>query len=97
MTDSTTRAAEEAAQNAALQKAVASNPDDVAAVSSLADLDLLAGRVDAAFDRLVELVRRTSGSDRDAARAHLVELFELVGPQDERVARARTALANALF
>ena len=81
----------------ALQAAVAANPDDVAAVSSLADLDLVAGRVDAAFDRLVELVRRTSGADRDAARTHLVGLFELVGNQDERVARARTALANALF
>lgn len=82
---------------AKLRAAVAADPDDVAAVSSLADLDLLGGRVDEAFDRLVELVRRTSGTDRDAARTHLVGLFELVGNQDERVARARTALANALF
>ena len=82
---------------ARLRAAVAADPDDVAAVSSLADLDLLGGRVDQAFDRLVELVRRTSGADRDAARTHLVGLFELVGNQDERVAKARTALANALF
>ena len=46
---------------------------------------------------MLELVRRVSGSDRDAARTHLVGLFELVGNQDDRVARARTALANALF
>ena len=38
-----------------------------------------------------------SGTDRDAARTHLVELFELVGNQDERVVKARTSLANALF
>ena len=72
-------------------------PDDVAAQTAVADLDLLGGHVEDAFTRLVDLVARTSGDDRDAARTHLVGLFELVGPQDERVARARTALANALF
>ena len=55
------------------------------------------GQVEEAFARLVDLVRRTSGDDRARARQHLVELFELVGPQDDRVIRARTALANALF
>jgi putative thioredoxin len=43
------------------------------------------------------VVRRSSGDDRDKARAHLLELFDLVGSDDERVAKARTALANALF
>jgi putative thioredoxin len=72
-------------------------PDDVAAQTAAADLDLLDGRVEDAFARLVDLVARSSGDDRDAARTHLVGLFDLVGSQDERVARARTALANALF
>ena len=72
-------------------------PDDVAAQTAVADLDLLDGHVEDAFARLVDLVARTSGDDRDAARTHLVGLFELVGGADERVARARTALANALF
>lgn len=81
----------------AARKAAAERPDDVAAQSAVADLDLLGGHVEDAFGRLVELVRRTSGADRDAARTHLVELFELVGGQDDRVAKARTALANALF
>jgi putative thioredoxin len=76
-------------------KAVAA-PDDVQAQTDASDLDLLEGLVDEAFARLVELVRRSSGEDRDRARTHLVGLFELVGP-DDRVARARTALANALF
>jgi putative thioredoxin len=75
----------------------AEHPDDVAAQTAAADLELLSGNVEDAFGRLVELVRRTSGDDRDAARAHLVELFELVGNDDDRVAKARTALANALF
>ncbi|MDQ1605114.1 MAG: putative thioredoxin [Actinomycetota bacterium] len=71
-------------------------PDDVQAQTDAADLDLLEGLVDEAFARLVDLVRRSSGEDRDRARTHLVGLLELVGP-DDRVARARTALANALF
>jgi len=82
---------------AAVQAAAASRPDDVGVQTQAADLDLLEGRVDAALDRLVELVRRTSGAERDAARTHLVELFEILGPEDPHVGPARTALANALF
>jgi putative thioredoxin len=81
----------------AVRARAAEAPDDVAAQTAAADLDLLEGRVEDAFTRLVQLVARTSGDDRDAARTHLVGLFDLVGNQDERVARARTALANALF
>ena len=81
----------------AVRQAAAENPDDVAAQSAMADLDLLGGQVEDAFSRLLDLVRRLSGSERDAARTHLVSLFELVGNQDDRVAKARTALANALF
>jgi putative thioredoxin len=77
--------------------AAAAAPDDVAAQTRVADLDLLGGHVEDAFGRLVELVRRTSGDERNAAREHLVSLFELVGTDDPRVAKARTALANALF
>jgi putative thioredoxin len=82
--------------NAVRQRA-AERPDDVDAQAAVADLDLLGGHVEDAFARLLDLVRRVSGADRDAARTHLVGLFELVGNQDERVAKARTALANALF
>ncbi len=81
----------------AVRQAAAENPDDVAAQSAVADLDLRGGQVEDAFNRLLDLVRRLSGSERDAARTHLVSLFELVGNQDDRVAKARTALANALF
>lgn len=72
-------------------------PDDVAAQTLVADLDLLAGRVDDAFARLVELVRRTAGDDRNAAREHLVGLFAAVGNEDPRVLKGRQALASALF
>jgi putative thioredoxin len=79
------------------REAAASRPDDVAAQTMVADLDLLGGHVDDAFTRLVELVRRTSGADRDAAREHLLALFGAVGNDDPRVLRGRQALASALF
>jgi len=82
---------------AAVRASAVENPDDVAAQIAAADLDLLVGQIEDAFNRLIELVRRTSGDDRVRAREHLVELFALVGNDDERVAKARTALANALF
>jgi putative thioredoxin len=81
----------------AARQAAAERPDDVAAQAAVADLDLLSGNVEGAFARLLDLVQRLSGSERDAARTHLVGLFDLVGNQDDRVAKARTALANALF
>ncbi|CAB4702766.1 MAG: tetratricopeptide repeat protein [Actinobacteria bacterium] len=72
-------------------------PDDVDAQTLVADLDLLGGDVDAAFARLVDLVRRTSGDDRTAAREHLLGLFAAVGNDDARVLRGRQQLASALF
>jgi putative thioredoxin len=53
--------------------------------------------VEAAFERLVALVGRTVGEDRDRAREHLVGLFELFAPDDPRVTKARRSLARALF
>ena len=63
----------------------------------MADLDLLGGHVEDAFGRLVETVRATSGDERNTAREHLLELFQVIGAGDERVAKARRALTSALF
>ncbi|MFL6157513.1 MAG: co-chaperone YbbN [Marmoricola sp.] len=79
------------------REAAASNPDDVAAQTMVADLDLLGGHVEDAFARLISLVARTDGDDRDAARTHLIGLFGAVGNEDPRVQRARRDLASALF
>jgi putative thioredoxin len=75
----------------------ARSPDDIAAQLQAADLELLGGQVQEAFNRLIEVVRRTNGDERNQAREHLVQLFELVGNEDPHVIKARTALANALF
>jgi putative thioredoxin len=60
------------------------------------DIDLLEGRVDEAFTRLLALIR-AGGDLRDPARARLLELFDAVGLDDPRVVTARKALTNALF
>ncbi|MGB9375097.1 MAG: tetratricopeptide repeat protein [Jiangellales bacterium] len=72
------------------------DPSDVDAACAAADADLAAGDLDAAFARMVEAVRLTSDDERTKAREHLIGLFGLVG-DDPRVAKARVALANALF
>jgi putative thioredoxin len=79
------------------RRAAADKPDDVQAQALAADLDIAGGHIEDAFARLVETVRRTSGDSRDSARLHLLALFEVVGPTDPRVTRARSALASALF
>ncbi|WP_432489461.1 co-chaperone YbbN [Kineococcus sp. SYSU DK018] len=77
--------------------AAAAAPDDVAAQLVVADLDLVGGHVEDAFERLLRIVQRTAGEDRDAARTHLLELFAVVGTSDPRVVKARAALSRALF
>jgi putative thioredoxin len=72
-------------------------PDDVAAQTLAADLDLLDGHVDEAFARLTDLVRRTAGDERNHAREHLIGLFAAVGNEDPRVLKGRQNLASALF
>ncbi|MDJ0460715.1 tetratricopeptide repeat protein [Streptomyces sp. H27-C3] len=75
----------------------ADKPADVPAQIAAADLDLVGGHVEDAFGRLVETVRRTVGDDRNLARVRLLELFEVIGADDPRVAPARMALARVLF
>jgi putative thioredoxin len=81
----------------ATRAAAEAAPDDLDAQLAAADVDMLEGLVDSAFTRLVDLVARTSGADRDRARLHLLGLFEAAGPDDPSIPAARTALSRALF
>ncbi|MEV8094071.1 thioredoxin [Kitasatospora sp. NPDC085879] len=80
-----------------VRAAAAGAPKDVEAQLRAADLDLVGGHVEDAFGRLVDTVGRTAGEDRDTARLRLLELFEVIGPDDPRVVAARGALARVLF
>lgn len=77
--------------------AAQARPDDVDAQLAAADMEVAAGQPAAAFARLVDLVRRTAGDERERVRARLVELFTVVGDEDPSVARARRNLAAVLF
>lgn len=80
-----------------LLAAAEESPDDVEAQTLAADVEMLSGQAEAAYKRLIALVRRTAGDDRETTRKHLVSLFTMAGPDDPAVASARRALASALF
>jgi putative thioredoxin len=75
----------------------AEQPDDIAAQLLAADVEVLSAQAERAYQRLVELVRRVYGDDRETVRQHLVSLFTIAGPDDPAVVTARRSLANALF
>jgi putative thioredoxin len=82
--------------NAALAAAEAA-PADVEAQLLAADFELLSGLADRAYARLIGVVRRSAGEDRDTARTRLIDLFALAAPDDPAVIKARRDLTAALF
>jgi putative thioredoxin len=72
-------------------------PGDIEAAFAAADVQILNQDVSAAFDRLIALVRSTSGDERTRVRTRLIELFELFDPADHEVVVGRRNLANALY
>ncbi|MFY1636648.1 tetratricopeptide repeat protein [Solwaraspora sp. WMMB335] len=84
-------------QPAAVLAAAQAAPDDVAAQLLAADVEVLSGQAEQAYQRLVGLIRRVFGDDRETVRKHLVSLFTVAGPDDPAVAKARRSLASALF
>ncbi|RPA56419.1 co-chaperone YbbN [Gordonia oryzae] len=70
---------------------------DIDAQLAAADVLLLAQQPEAAFDRIIEVVRATAGDDRTQARTRLLELFELFDPAEPFVVGARRKLASALY
>ncbi|GAA1515767.1 putative thioredoxin [Agromyces terreus] len=81
----------------AVRNAAAAGPDDLQAQLDVADLDLSGGHVDDAFDRLLSMFPKLDADQKKLVRERLVELFEVVGTDDPRVAVARRRLTNLLF
>ena len=82
---------------AGVARAAKSDPDDADAQIKAADLDLASGQIEASFDRLLGVFGRVSGDDKNKIRVHLLGLFDVLPPRDQRVARARSRLSSMLF
>lgn len=72
-------------------------PDDVAAQLDAADLEIINGRYEEAFDRLLGLATEADAEQRETIRVRLLELFEVVGRTEQVVLKARRRLASVLF
>lgn len=80
-----------------IRNRAAAAPGDLDAQLDVADLDLSGGHVDDAFTRLLELFPTLDAAGKDAVRERLLELFQVVGVEDPRVAAARRRLAMLLY
>ncbi|MGF6833761.1 putative thioredoxin [Paenarthrobacter sp. TE4293] len=80
-----------------LRDLAAQEPDNLEAQLGVADLDVSGGHIEDAFNRIITFIGRNFGPERETARVRLLELFEVVGTRDERVAKARQGLARVLF
>jgi putative thioredoxin len=81
----------------AIRAAAGANATDTAAALAVADLDVVGGHVDDAFDRLLALFPLVDEDAKNEIRLRLLELFEVVGVADSRVVSARLRLTNLLF
>ena len=80
-----------------IRKLAADEPGNIEGQLGVADLDIAGGHVEDGLNRLVAFIGRNFGPERETARVRLLELFDVVGATDERVAKARQALARVLF
>ncbi|MGL4339513.1 MAG: tetratricopeptide repeat protein [Rhodoglobus sp.] len=81
----------------AARAAAAQSPDDVDAQLLVADLDLSGGHLDDAFSRLLDLFPTVEAEARTRLRLRILDYFEIVGSDDERVVAARRRLTLLLY
>lgn len=82
---------------AAVVADAAAQPDDVTAQLEAADLEVIQGVAEQAFDRLLGLAAEVGPEDREILRKRILELFEVVGRTDPMVLQARRRLSTLLF
>jgi putative thioredoxin len=75
----------------------AKSPTDVELQLKAADVEIVNGGVEAAFSRLLNLVKATHGDDKNKVKTHLLNLFALVDQSDPRLISARKELASSIF
>ncbi len=80
-----------------LRARVEADPSDLKARYNLALALDGAGDREGAIDQLLEIIRREREWNDNAARNHLLTIFEAMGPADPRTAEARRRLSAILF
>jgi putative thioredoxin len=76
---------------------ISSSNSDEPAVLDRVDALIATGSASAAFDQLLDVFEKTPKQDRENLRLRFVELFLVVGNEDEAVVRARKSLSLLLF
>lgn len=79
-----------------VREEAASKPDDEDAQLAVADIDMIGGKVEDAFSRLLDFIA-AHPAKRDEARKRLLSYFPMFPANDQRVARARRRLAVLLY
>ncbi|AOF90493.1 thioredoxin [Sinorhizobium sp. RAC02] len=82
---------------AALEQALALDPDDHAARLNLAKIRNVEGDRQAAADHLLHIMKRDRTFDDDGARRELLQFFDIWGPKDPATMAARRKLSAILF
>ena len=71
--------------------------DDLTSQLMCADIEIATGNHEAAFTRLLNVIRSFSSDEKEKAKLHLIQLFNLVNPSDPSLLKARNELASLLF
>lgn len=71
--------------------------NDLTSQLMCADIEIATGNNEAAFTRLLNVIRSFSGDEKEKAKLHLIQLFNLVNPSDPSLLKARNELASLLF
>lgn len=80
-----------------VRAAAAAAPDDVEAQLAVADIDMIGGQIQDAFDRLLDFLAAGHKGDLEAVRQRLLEYFTIPEPTDPRLTRARRRLATLMY
>ena len=73
------------------------HPQDIEIQMQCADIEVMSGYLEPAFERLLRLIMVLDGDEQKKVKNHLLDLFALVDQADPLVIKARAQLANALF
>lgn len=80
-----------------VRAAAADHPEDVDAQMAVADIDMIGGQIQDAFDRLLDYLAAGHRDQMETVRVRLLEYFAIPDPSDERLKRARRRLATLMY